>query len=103
MTDAAATTAPTTDPESARGWLRFLLGRRRIDYIRILALGVKNEFRHSGVAAGLYLEHLAAADPEGIPAGQAGWILETNRPMNRALEGMGAGIVKRYRVYQRSL
>ena len=85
------------------GWLRFLLGRRRIDYIRVFALGVKHDFRHTGVAAGLYLKHLAAASPDGVPAGQAGWILETNRPMNRALEGMGGTVVKRYRIYEKTL
>jgi hypothetical protein len=85
------------------GWLRFLLGRRKIDYIRVFALGVKHDFRHTGVAAGLYLKHLAAASPDGVPAGQAGWILETNRPMNRALEGMGGTVVKRYRIYERAL
>jgi hypothetical protein len=64
---------------------------------------VKKDYRHTGVAAGLYLKHLAAADPEGIPAGEAGWILETNRPMNRALEGMGARVVKRYRIYEKAI
>ena len=29
-----------------------------------------------------------------------GWILETNTPMNRAMEGMGGKIVKRYRIYE---
>ena len=35
--------------------------------------------------------------------GEAGWILETNRPMNRGLEAMAGKIVKRYRVYERPL
>ena len=30
-----------------------------------------------------------------------GWILETNEPMNRAMEGMGGKVVKRYRLYER--
>ena len=30
-----------------------------------------------------------------------GWILETNEPMNRAMEGMGGKIVKKYRVYEK--
>ena len=30
-----------------------------------------------------------------------GWILETNKAMNRAMEAMGGQIVKRYRVYER--
>jgi hypothetical protein len=32
-----------------------------------------------------------------------GWILETNEPMNRAMEGMGGEITRRYRVYERAL
>jgi hypothetical protein len=32
-----------------------------------------------------------------------GWILEVNRPMNRAMEGMNGRIVSRYRVYERLL
>jgi GNAT superfamily N-acetyltransferase len=85
------------------GWLRFLRGKPRIDRVRVLALGVKDAYRHSGVAAGLYLKHLEAATPDGIPAGETGWILETNEPMNRAMEGMGGEIVKRYRIYGRAL
>jgi len=85
------------------GWLHFLRGKPKIDRVRVLALGVKNDYRHSGVAAGLYLKHLEAATPEGVPAGEMGWILETNKPMNRAMEGMGGKIVKRYRIYEKAL
>jgi GNAT superfamily N-acetyltransferase len=85
------------------GWLRFLLAKRRIDRVRVFALGVKHDYRHSGVAAGLYLKHLEAASPDGVPGGETGWILETNGPMNRAMEGMGGEVVKRYRIYERRL
>jgi hypothetical protein len=85
------------------GWLKFLRARRRIDRVRVFALGVKNAYRHSGVAAGLYLKHLATSSPDGVWAGEAGWILETNGAMNRALEGMGGKVTKRYRVYEKAL
>jgi GNAT superfamily N-acetyltransferase len=86
------------------GWLKFLLGKRKVDQLRVFALGVKHEYRHSGVAAGLYLKHLEeAAKPDAIGGGEMGWILETNKPMNRAMEGMGGKVVKRYRLYERSL
>lgn len=86
------------------GWAKFLLGRRRIDRLRVFALGVKHDYRHTGVAAGLYLEHIKlAAQPDQIHWGEMGWILETNEPMNRAMEGMGGKIVKKYRLYERSL
>jgi hypothetical protein len=32
-----------------------------------------------------------------------GWILESNRNMNRAMEAMGGRIVRRFRVYERGL
>ena len=85
------------------GWLRFLRGKPRIDRVRVFALGVKDAYRHSGVAAGLYLEHLENASPDGVPAGETGWILETNKPMNRAMEGMGGEVIKRYRIYEKAL
>ncbi len=86
------------------GWAKFLLGKGRIDQCRVLALGVKHDYRHSGVAAGLYLRHLEeAAVPGGIVGGEMGWILETNEAMNRAMEGMGGTVVKKYRLYERAL
>jgi GNAT superfamily N-acetyltransferase len=85
------------------GWLCFLRGRGEIDRLRVFALGVKHDYRHTGVAAGLYLKHLEAAmEPGAIQGGEMGWILETNEPMNRAMEGMGGKVVKRYRLYERA-
>lgn len=85
------------------GWLRFLRGRRRVDVVRILALGVKKDYQHTGVAAALYVRHVQTTDPDGVMTGEAGWILETNEPMNRALEGMGGVVNKKFRVYEKSL
>jgi GNAT superfamily N-acetyltransferase len=85
------------------GWLRFLLGRRKIDRIRVFALGVRPEHQHLGVAAALYVRHLEMSDKTGVPAGEMGWILETNEAMNRAMDGMGGHIVKKYRLYELSL
>jgi GNAT superfamily N-acetyltransferase len=108
----AALTLPDINQVMARlrgrllplGWLRFLRGRGGIDRLRVFALGVKHEYRRTGVAAGLYLKHLeTAARPGAIKGGEMGWILETNEPMNRAMEGMGGKVVKRYRLYERLL
>jgi GNAT superfamily N-acetyltransferase len=85
------------------GWLRFLLGRRKIDLVRVFALGVKPEYQHTGIAAKFYVEHVETAKVTPQKAGDQGWILETNEPMNRAMEGMGGEIVKRYRLYEKAL
>ncbi len=86
------------------GWLKFLLGKGKIDQCRVFALGVKRAYHHTGVGAGLYLKNLAAgAAPGGIVGGEMGWVLETNEPMNRALEGMGGTVVKKYRLYEQAI
>ena len=85
------------------GWIKFLFGRRTIDRVRVFALGVKPEYQHTGIAARFYVRHIETAAETGSPAGDQGWILETNEPMNRAMEGMGGKIVKRYRLYEKPL
>ena len=85
------------------GWIKALRARKSVDRVRVGFLGVKPEYQHAGVAAGLYKEHfdMAAVTPQSW--GEMGWILETNDAMNRAMEAMGGRIVRRYRLYERQL
>ena len=83
------------------GWAKALWERRRIDEIRVFALGVKPEFQHTGVAAGLYRDIWDACLRRQISRVETGWILEVNQPMNRAMEALTGRIVKRYRLYER--
>ncbi len=85
------------------GWLRALRERKKIDAIRVIILGVTPAYRHTGVAARLYQMHFDAAERTPQKGGEMGWTLEVNEPMNRALEGMGAEIKRRYRIYEKSL
>jgi GNAT superfamily N-acetyltransferase len=86
------------------GWWHYLRRRRTINRVRVGFLGVKPKFQHTGAAAALYVEHFdtSAAHPR-IKGGEMGWILETNRAMNRGMEAMHGRIVKKYRVYRREL
>jgi GNAT superfamily N-acetyltransferase len=85
------------------GWWRFLNRNRIADRVRVGFLGVKPEHQHTGVAASLYVEHFDTAAHSRQKRGEAGWILETNEAMNRGLEAMSGEIVKRYRVYEKTL
>jgi GNAT superfamily N-acetyltransferase len=85
------------------GWVRALRERKKIDAIRVIILGVTPAYRHTGVAARLYQMHFDAAERTPQKGGEMGWTLEVNEPMNRALEGMGAEIKRRYRIYERAL
>jgi GNAT superfamily N-acetyltransferase len=85
------------------GWLRFLLAQRKIDNVRVFALGVRPAYQHTGIAADFYIRHLEQADPDRVYGGETGWILETNEPMNRAMEGMGGKVIKKYRLFEKAL
>jgi len=83
------------------GWAKALLARRRINEIRVFALGVKPAFQHTGTAAALYNDVWQTCLQRGIERAETGWILEVNEPMNRAMEALAGRIVKRYRIYER--
>jgi GNAT superfamily N-acetyltransferase len=85
------------------GWAKALWRKRRIDRVRVGFLGVKPEYRHTGVAAGFYIEHFEMATKTPQTWGEMGWILETNEAMNKGMEAMGGRIVKRYRLYEKPL
>ena len=83
------------------GWAKFLWYKRKIDRVRVFALGVKPEYQHTGVGAKLYEMHWDAGASTGQGRGETGWTLESNTPMNRAMERMGGKIVRTYRIYER--
>jgi len=84
------------------GWLKGLINKSKIDAVRVVALGIKPEYHELGVGASIYRhywEMSATTDMDG----EAGWVLETNKAMNRAMEGMGSKLVSRYRIYKQQL
>ncbi len=85
------------------GWLKALLLRRKLDEIRVFALGVKPSYQHTGVAAALYRDVWDSVFRRNMHRAETGWILEANEGMNRAMEALTARIVKRYRIYERPL
>jgi len=85
------------------GWWYFLRRAKYMDRVRVGFLGVKPEYQHTGIAAALYVEHFDMANATPQKWGEMGWILETNRNMNRAMEAMGGRIVRRFRVYERTI
>ncbi|MBJ7329967.1 MAG: hypothetical protein JHC95_08730 [Solirubrobacteraceae bacterium] len=85
------------------GWVHYLRRKKLVTRVRVGFLGVKPEFQHTGIAAKMYVEHFDMAATTPIKWGEMGWILETNKAMNRGMEAMGGRIVKKYRVYERPL
>ena len=82
------------------GLLKILYYQRLIKSVRVLALGVVEEFRPSGLAAAFYATLVRNARKLGYGDCEMSWILEDNTLMNRSLEVMGAKRYKTYRIYE---
>ena len=77
--------------------------RRRVDWLRVVALGVLPEFRARGVDAMMYLETAKRAAPKGYRWAEMSWILENNEMMNRSIRMLGGEVYKTYRMYEKKL
>jgi len=81
------------------GWLKALWYARKVDALRVLALGVVPEARGQGIEAALYLESVREGPARGYPGGECSWTLERNTAISRSLETLGARVYRRYRLY----
>ena len=82
------------------GLFKILYYQRLIKSVRVLALGVVEEYRASGLAAGFYATLVRNARKLGYGDCEMSWVLEDNVLMNRSLEVMGAKRYKTYRIYE---
>ncbi len=82
------------------GLLKILYHKRSIKRMRVLILGVVEEYRTSGVAAGLYAALFRNGLRAGFREGEFSWVLEDNVMMNRSMEALGARRYKTYRIYE---
>ena len=85
------------------GLLKILWHRRDISRIRVITLGLVEEYRGRGIDALFYLETFRRGFEKGFHQGEFSWILEDNEAMCRPLERFGARVYKRYRIYDRPL
>jgi GNAT superfamily N-acetyltransferase len=81
------------------GLIKILYYQRLVKSVRVLALGVVQDYRASGLAAGFYATLVRNARKLGYGDCEMSWILEDNVLMNRSLEVMGAKRYKTYRIY----
>jgi GNAT superfamily N-acetyltransferase len=85
------------------GIVRFLLGRRSLDMVRVLTLGVVEEHRRRGIDALLVYYLFANGLPKGYWRGEFSWVLEGNVLLERLMERMGATAYKTYRIFEKPL
>lgn len=85
------------------GWWKFLRQLRATTTIRVLTLGVAQEYRRAGVDVMMMQRVMEDGIAAGFDACEASWILEDNHDMLNPLATMGLRLYRRYRIYRKSL
>lgn len=85
------------------GIIQALRYQKKVQWIRVLILGVLPQYRHLGIDAVLYYETAKEALRKGYRHIEGSWILANNVDMNRVLTNFGGRIYKTYRVYEKEL
>jgi GNAT superfamily N-acetyltransferase len=79
-----------------------MIGRRR-EALRLIIMGVKEQYRLRGIEGVMFYEGLKAALDRGYTSCEYSWILEDNELTKRTVRLMDAAHSKTYRIYSKPL
>jgi GNAT superfamily N-acetyltransferase len=85
------------------GIFRLLWELPRIRAIRFMGLGIKSEYRKTGIAPLLITEATEVCRARGITTSEIGWTLEDNDDVNHVIMSFGAVRSVTHRIYERRL
>ena len=85
------------------GFVRMLLGRRKIDRVRLMSANVLPEYQKWGFGLLALERMLEDILKMGVKHGEFSWVLESNHLSRGSLERGGLERSKTYRLYDRSL
>jgi hypothetical protein len=85
------------------GIFKLLFGLKKINNLRVLALGVIDGYRKLGIEACFYASIIKKAGEKNIRGAEASWILEHNDMMNKGIESINGKVYKTYRIYEKSI
>jgi GNAT superfamily N-acetyltransferase len=85
------------------GILKLLYWQRRINQVRVLAMGIRHKYRGLGIDALFYHRTLRYAETKNRQRGELSWILEDNDNMRAAIEKLGGEVYKTYRLYDQPI
>jgi GNAT superfamily N-acetyltransferase len=85
------------------GIFRLLLGRKKVNTLRLAILGVPPDYRNQGIDALLVYETYRRGSEAGYLGADFSWIIEDNYQMRNMLDNWGAEHYRTYRVYTRDL
>lgn len=85
------------------GLARILFGKSRLRTGRVMALGIKNEFRTGSILPLFMHEAARRAIAYGSPGAEASWVLEENQAIRQPIEAFGGRVYRRWRIFERPI
>ncbi|WP_031526695.1 hypothetical protein [Dyadobacter crusticola] len=85
------------------GIFKLLFGKKKIKGLRVLTLGVVEDYRKMGIEACLYGRVIKNGRAKGIKSAECSWMLEDNYMINHAIEQINGNVYKRYRLYEKAI
>ncbi|HET9058087.1 MAG TPA: hypothetical protein VFN30_14680 [Chitinophagaceae bacterium] len=85
------------------GIFKLLLGRKKINQLRVLALGVVEGYKKMGIEGCFYATFIKKAREKNILGAEASWILEDNFLMNKGIQNLNGEAYKAYRLFEKAV
>ena len=82
------------------GIFKLLWRKNKYKNVRILALGVLEEYRNKGIEAIFFAKNILQAQEQNLIGGEASWVLENNTAMCQAAEKLNGKKYKTYRLFR---
>jgi len=85
------------------GWLKFLLGTKKIKTVRVVTLGIKTTHRLSGIQSIMMADSLRFLLKKGYTGAEVSWLLEDNELVIGSVRLWGGKLYKTYRMYEKPI
>lgn len=85
------------------GLFRLLTQMRNITAVRVMTLGVVEQYRKLGIESALYTTLIRNVENSKIEKAECSWLLEDNTAITSAVEKLNAKPYKRYRLYKKEI
>ena len=82
------------------GIFKLLFQKKKIKRLRIILLGVLEDYRKMGIEGIFYARIISRGMEKGFNEAEASWILDNNEMMKKGVEGVNMVAYKRYRMYE---
>jgi len=85
------------------GVFKLIFGKSKIDSLRIIALGVLEDYRKMGIEGSFYGAFMKRFNEKKMKHAEASWILEDNTMMRLGIENINGREYKRYRIFEQAV